>query len=154
MLRWRSLIWKRAPFGVGLLLATAACSTSGSLDDRCDFAAVTPTNLEDPQPDQPCEIVLTNGSRTLRVEVAGVAACDAGVCDAACSSPDLQLEFPLCYRGGKPNDPIVVTPDGPSGAAIGPFLGATPRNPWAWAAITCGGRSVWSGQVGVCGVAM
>lgn len=124
------------------------------MDDRCDFAAVTPMNLQDPQPDQPCEIVVTNGARSLRVEVTGVAACDGGVCPATCSSPDLQMGFARCYRGAKAGDPFVVTLDGPSGAAIGPFLGATRRNPWAWAAITCGGQSAWSGQVGVCGIAM
>ena len=153
MLRLASLIRKRISFGVALVLPIAACSTNAAPNDRCETSVdLTPAQLADVYPEKPCEIVVTNGARTVRVEVT-VATCSTIECDANCSSPDLQMGFSLCNRGGQAGGSLIVNTDTATGTTLGPFLGAT-QGTQVSVTITCGGTRVWSGQRGVCGVPM
>lgn len=148
MLGWGSLLC----LGVAVVLPSAACYTP----EECPATStveLTPAQLVDLYPEKPCEIVITTGSRTMRVEMA-VAACGASECDAACSSPDLQMGFSVCARGGQPGGFLIVATDSATGKTLVPFLGVNQRNPGASVTITCGGAQVWSGTRGVCSFPM
>lgn len=82
--------------------AIAACTSSaGPPSDNCNWPIdLVPSQLPDLHPEQACEILVVNGARTLRVEVAAVTACGTTECDTSCSSPDRQMSFAFCYRGG------------------------------------------------------
>ena len=141
--------------GVGLLLAAVAACSSTNEADRCDWPVdLAPPQLQNPHPEQACEILVVNGARTLHVEVTGVADCGTSGCAAACSSPDLQMTFSHCDRGGPGGGSLSVTTSPRDAAALGTFLGATPKLPNASVAITCGGPVVWTGQLMVCIAAM
>lgn len=140
----------RSALGFGLVGTALAlgCSSGEYAGDDPPCTVQNLTVPSDTRTEAGCEINLTRGSRSVRVEMRSSPGCDAGRCEVACRSPDLSLAFVSCTRGPK-GSPFGFTLTRQSAAGLQSWFGAG-RGDTATVTVTCAGEVVWAGLLPLC----